>query len=182
MTVGGVPMRMMLMVSLSGAVIASVALGDLSRVSRKWAWLIVPLIAIAWTVESIAKAQPMTPAVYPKWVEKLRTMPDGAVIDTHYKNELSAPLYWATGYGKPVGEGYISRYPKSVQIRRGEFRNLVENKNFDKLRDEWKFRYLVISLTNEKGQIVELPYKVIYREENSRLRVYDLTQNYTTLP
>lgn len=175
--VGGVPMRMMLMVNLSGAVIAAAALGDLIRMSRRWAWAIVPLIALAWAFESLPKAQPTTPAVYPKWVEKLRELPDGAVIDTHYKTELSAPLYYATGYGKPMGEGYISRYPKSVEVRRGEFRALVDNWNFDKLRDEWKFRYLVIRLTDDQGRALpELPYKVVYREAKDRLRVYDLTQ------
>jgi hypothetical protein len=110
-------------------------------------------------------------------VEKLREQPDGAVIDTHYKTELSAPLYYATGYGKPMGEGYISRYPKSVEVRRGEFRALVDNWNFDKLRDEWKFRYLVIRLTDDQGRALpELPYKAVYREAKDRLRVYDLTQ------
>jgi hypothetical protein len=175
--VGGVPMRMMIMVSLTGGVIAAAALGDLIRLSRKWAWLVVPLIAMAWAFESLPKAQPTTLAVYPQWALKLREMPDGAVIDTNYKTELSAHLYYATGHGKPVGEGYISRYPKSVEVRRGEFRGLVDNWNFDKLRDEWKFRYLVIRLTDDQGHALpELPYKAVYREDKDRLRVYDLTQ------
>jgi hypothetical protein len=175
--VGGVPMRMMIMVSLIGAVIAAAAMGDVIRISRKWAWLIVPLIAFAWAFESLPKAQPTTPAVYPQWVEKLRAMPEGAVIDTHYKTELSAHLYYATGHGKPVGEGYISRYPKSVEVRRGEFRALVDNWNFDKLRDQWEFRYLVIRLIDDQGRaLAELPYKAVYREDKDRLRIYDLTQ------
>ena len=69
------------------------------------------------------RPQPTTPAIYPQWVHKLRELPPGAVIDTTYKNELSPHLYYATGHGHPVGEGYISRYPKSVDVRRGAFRH-----------------------------------------------------------
>jgi hypothetical protein len=158
-------------------VVAAAALGVLARLSGRRAFVVVPVIALTWAFESLPKAQTTTPAVYPQWVLKLREQPDGAVIDTHYKTELSAHLYYATGHGKPVGEGYISRYPKSVEVRRGEFRALVDAWQFDKLRDEWKFRYLVIYLTDDQGRALpDLPYKVIYKEDEKRLRVYDLTQ------
>jgi hypothetical protein len=65
------------------------------------------------------------------------------VIDTTYKTELSLPLYYATGYDKPMGEGYISRYPKSVEQKRGEFRQLVDERRWATLRKKWGFKYLV---------------------------------------
>jgi hypothetical protein len=175
---GGVPMRLMIMVSLTAAVIAAAALGNLARLSGRWALLIVPAIALLWAFESVPKAQITTPAGYPQWVLKLRELPAGAVIDTSYKDEMQAHLYYATGHGKPVGEGYISRYPKSVEARRGEFRQLVDNWQFDKLRDEWKFRYLVIRLTDGNGRALgELPYKAVFKDDKDRrMRIYDLTQ------
>jgi hypothetical protein len=144
--VGSVPMRMMIMVSLAGAVIAAAALGDVARVSRRWAWLAVTGVALVWALESLPKPQPTTPATYPQWVLKLRDLPAGAVIDTTYKTDISLHLYYASGHGKPVGEGYISRYPKSVDQRRGALRQLVDNQQWDVLRGkDWGFKYVVIS-------------------------------------
>jgi hypothetical protein len=134
----------MLIVFLTGAVIAAAALGDLVRLTGRRAWMILPLVFAAWTFESLPKAQPTTPAQYPDWVLKLKELPEGAVIDTTYQNEMSLHLYYATGHGKPIGEGYISRYPKSVDKARGEFRTLVDNQRWDILRKQWGFKYLVV--------------------------------------
>jgi hypothetical protein len=141
---GGVPMRLMTMVFLSGAVIAAATLNDIMRLTGRRAWFIVPAIVGVWAFESLPKAQPTTRAGYPFWVQKLHDLPDGAVIDTTYKTQMSLHLYYATGHGKPVGEGYISRYPLSVERRRGELRNLVDNHQWETLRKEWGFKYLVI--------------------------------------
>jgi len=174
---GGVPMRLMAVVFLTGAVIAAGALGDVLRASGKYAWVAGTLIVAVWAIESLPKAQPTTPAGYPQWVKVLHDQPDGAVIDTTYKNDMFRHLYYATGHGKPVGEGYISRYPKSVDQKRGEFRGLVDAWQFDTLRDRWEFRYLVIKLVDDGRALAELPYKAVYRDEGpERLRVYDLTQ------
>jgi hypothetical protein len=141
---GGVPMRLMVMVFLTGAVIAAGALGDLIRMTGRWGWLAAGLLIAAWIFESLPKPQPITPAGYPQWVQKLRELPNGAVIDTTYQSNMFAHLYYATGHGKPVGEGYISRYPKSVEVKRGAFRQLVDNQQWDVLRKDWGFKYLVI--------------------------------------
>jgi hypothetical protein len=161
---GGVPMRMMIMVFLAGAVIAAGALGDVVRVTGRAAWVVVPILIAAWTFESLPKPQPTTPAGYPQWVTKLRDLPPGAVIDTFYKSHLSLPLYHVTGHGKPMGEGYISRYPKSVEQKRGEFRHLVETQDWQTLREKWKFRYLV---TKER-----VPLKELFAD--GEVRVYSL--------
>jgi hypothetical protein len=102
------------------------------------------VLVAAWAFESLPKAQPTTPVGYPHWVQGLRQLPDGAVIDTTYKADMFRHLYYATGHGKPVGEGYISRYPKSVEQKRGELRALVDAERWDTLQREWGFRYLVI--------------------------------------
>ena len=141
---GGVPMRLMAMVFLTGAVISAGALRDVMRLAGRWAWLAVALLMAAWVFESLPKAQPITRAAYPQWVHKLRDLPDGAVLDTTYKSNMCIHLFYATGHGKPVGEGYISRYPKSVDQKRGQFRQLVDNEQWDVLRKDWGFKYLVI--------------------------------------
>lgn len=141
---GGVPMRLMVMVFLTTAVIAAAAFDDLVKFTGPRAKFILPALLALWAFESLPKPQPTTPATYPTWVRQLRAMPPGAVIDTTYKKELSLHLYYATGHGHPVGEGYISRYPKSVEQRRGVFRKLVDGEDWRTLNREWGFKYLVI--------------------------------------
>jgi hypothetical protein len=141
---GGVPMRLMAMVLLTTAVLAAAALADVIRLAGRRAPLVlVPVLAL-WAFESLPKPQPTTPATYPYWVKELRKLPPGAVIDTTYKTDMSRHLYYATGHGHPVGEGYISRYPRSVEQRRGVFRALVDAEDWPTLRRDWGFRYLVI--------------------------------------
>ena len=141
---GGVPMRLMAMVFLTTAVIAAAALADLVRLTGRRALFIVPVLLAVWAFESLPKPQPITPATYPFWVTELRKLPAGAVIDTTYKTDMSRHLYYATGHGHPVGEGYISRYPKSVEQRRGVLRALVDVQDWPTLHREWGFRYLVV--------------------------------------
>jgi hypothetical protein len=140
---GGVPMRLMVMVFLASAVIAGAGLAEVMRVCGKWGWAAALGLVVVWGFESFPKAQPITSATYPQWVRTLHDLPDGAVIDTTYKTDMSLQLYYATGHGKPVGEGYISRYPKSVEEKRGQFRRLVDDEEWERLRKEWGFKYLV---------------------------------------
>jgi hypothetical protein len=142
---GGVPMRLMAMVFLTTAVIAAAAFADLPKVvGRRDAMILLPILLAFWAFESLPKAQPTTPATYPQWVTRLRVLPAGPVIDTTYKTDMSRHLYYATGHGHPVGEGYISRYPRSVEQRRGVFRNLVDAEDWRTLNRDWGFQYLVI--------------------------------------
>jgi hypothetical protein len=158
---GGVPMRLMAMVFLSGAVIAAGAVEQLMRISGRGRWLFITFLIAVWTFESLPKAQPITPAKYPYWVTKLHDLPDGAVLDMHFKTNMFVHLFYATGHGKPTGEGYISRYPKSVDEKRGRLRSLVDSamthsasdkkedqeeweKERDRLQKEWGFKYLVV--------------------------------------
>jgi hypothetical protein len=141
---GGVPMRLMAMVLLTTSVLAAAALADVIRLAGRRAPLVlVPLLALL-AFESLPKPQPTTPATYPYWVTQLRNLPPGAVIDTTYKTDMSRHLYYATGHAHPVGEGYISRYPRSVEQRRGVFRALVDAEDWPTLRRDWGFKYLVV--------------------------------------
>ncbi len=159
---GGVPMRLMAMTLLAMATLSSFAVGDLIRSLRfKSIAVLLPLVGL-WAFESLPRPQTTTPTGYPEWVLKMRELPPGALIDTTYKNELSTPLYYATGHGHPIGEGYISRYPNSVEKARGVFRQLVDG-NGEALKDNL-------------GNLYEFPYKIVYRNDKERLRIYDLTQ------
>jgi hypothetical protein len=170
----GMPMRLMAVVYLVCAVLAAVAVGDILKL-RRARWMLVPLLLL-WVVETVPKPQPTMLAAYPQWVNVLRDLPDGAVIDTTYQTNMFAHLYYATGHGKPVLEGYISRYPTSVDIARGKLRGLVDSRQFDLLHDDYGFKYLVI-----RGD-ARLPYKPLYQQADESLRIYDLSQRDMRLP
>lgn len=141
---GGVPMRLMAMVFLAGAVMAACGAAELFRRLGMAAVPVFLALVALWAVESLPRAQTTTPTGYPFWVTELRKLPPGPVVDTTYHDNMFAHLYYATGHGHPVGEGYISRYPRSVEQRRGEFRRLVENGEWRTLRQKWGFKYLVV--------------------------------------
>jgi hypothetical protein len=177
--IGGVPMRMMAVVYLAGAILSAAAIGEMLRANpRRRAVTIVALLVAAWALETWPKPQPTTAATYPDWVLKLRDMPAGAVLDTTFLPDMFAHLYYATGHGHPVGEGYISRYPKSVEIRRGHLRRLIEQRRFDAIRAEFGFRYIVVNtvegrptLAGPSGAAAVLPYRTVYDRDG--VTIYD---------
>jgi hypothetical protein len=172
--VAGVPMRMMALVLLVASVIAASAIGRLLHegsgsslgLRSRRGGIIVALVLLAWLFEILPKPQPITPIGYPQWVRVLHDLPPGPVLDTTYKTDMSRHLYYATGHGHPVGEGYISRYPLSVERARGHLRQLVDERRFDELRDELGFCYLVTD--------APLPFRALFQDPGGKT-IYDLT-------
>ncbi|HSI32253.1 MAG TPA: hypothetical protein VK986_01580, partial [Tepidisphaeraceae bacterium] len=178
----GVPMRMMAMTLLALAIVAAITLTQLTRNLRPATrnTLFAALFAL-WLFESLPRPQATVPAAFPKWTLALRDQPPGAVIDMTYRQHLSLPMFHAAGHRHPMGEGYLSRYPASVDARRGEFRGLAENGHFDALaKSPWNFRYLYIELANPAqnpfDSTAELPYHAVFSDPEKRARVYDLTK------
>lgn len=169
----GMPMRLMAVVFIACAVLAAIAIRDIQQ-TRRGVWIIVALFAL-WIFESIPKDQPTMLAEYPRWVSVLHDLPDGPVLDTTYATNMFAHLYFATGHNKPVAEGYISRYPTSVDIARGKLRGLVDTRQFDVLHEQYGFRYLVI-----RNQ--DAPFKLLYQQAGENLRIYDLSRPTNELP
>ncbi|HYE17780.1 MAG TPA: hypothetical protein VEA69_05010 [Tepidisphaeraceae bacterium] len=178
----GVPMRMMAMTLLALAIVAAVTLTHLTRHARPATRnsLFAALFAL-WLFESLPRPQATVPAAFPKWTLALRDQPPGAVIDMTYRQHLSLPMFHAAGHRHPMGEGYLSRYPASVDARRGEFRGLADHGQFDALaKPPWNFRYLYIELANPAqnpfDSTAELPYHAVFSDTEKQARVYDLTR------
>jgi hypothetical protein len=177
--IGGVPMRMMAVVYLAAAMIAAGAIAHLLKCGSRGraVAMLIPLLAL-WVIETLPKPQPTTPAVYPAWVTALRDLPAGAVLDTTFLPDMQVHLYYATGHGKPVGEGYISRYPESVERRRGHLRELLLHRDFETLRRGFGFRYLVVTNVNgrpsleDDGGAPRVPYPTVYKDAGAT--IYDL--------
>src|SRR5213594_1184127 len=77
----GIPVRMMVMVQLSLAILVSATIGVLLEKKSKWKLTFLALCCGLWAFESYPKPLPFTEPVIPSYVRTLGDLPDGAVID-----------------------------------------------------------------------------------------------------
>jgi hypothetical protein len=138
----GMPVRMMVMVSLTAAVISAYGYNLLSQISRRGRIFAGILFAML-VVEYLPAPIPTTKPVIPQYVTILQALPGrDAVLDMVSPNEVQSMLY-QTYHGKPIAFGYVSRVPKTVDVKDDELRSLIVQKSFHRLWQEYHFRYLV---------------------------------------
>jgi hypothetical protein len=140
-TISGVPIRMMVMVMLSVAMLAAFGFASLLRGSvgsRRAAIAIACLLAI----EYLPKPIPTLSVAVPPYVDILRDLPgrDG-VLDA--VSDQSYALFYQTIHQKPLAFGYLAREPESVASRDEALNDLLEQKRFDRLWPDYRLRYVV---------------------------------------
>ncbi len=162
----GLPVRMMVMVSLALAVLAACGWAALMRSPKSarrnlFAAALLGLIAF----ETWPRPLPITSPSVPAWVHAMKRLPGGSFIDVHTHPAYS--LYYQTIHEKPFAFGYISREPASVATEK--LRKLLAAKTRDvaALRSQWGFDYFVTPATTD------LPAaKVVY--DDGKTRIYSL--------
>lgn len=113
LALGGVPVRMSIMIALAASVLGAFAVKSLGRRA-------IPLVLLM-IVELWPAPGPMTRMEIPGWAEALARRPgDGAVYDA-----LSGPkkaMYYQTIHGRPISGGALARTPKaSVAVNVAQF-------------------------------------------------------------
>jgi hypothetical protein len=141
LAISGVPIRMMVMVTLCAAVLAGFGFSLLLRASagsQRAAVAIVGLLAI----EYLPKPIPNLAVPVPKYVEFVRDLPgrDG-VLDM--VATPSVALFYQTIHQKPLAFGYLARVPESVASRDRQLETLLSNARFDRLWPDYRLRYVV---------------------------------------
>jgi hypothetical protein len=141
LTISGVPIRMMVMVMLSAAMLAAFGFAVLQRGpvrSQRAAIAIACLLAI----EYLPRPIPTLLVAVPKYVDILRDLPgrDG-VLDA--VSDQSYALFYQTIHHKPLAFGYLAREPQSVASRDKALEELLEQKRFDRLWPDYRLRYVV---------------------------------------
>jgi hypothetical protein len=137
----GVPIRMVVMVSLSASVLCAMAFTMLSKSSRGKVFVL--LITTLLFVESLPKSLPYTPPGFPNYVTALSELPnDGGVLD------LAAPtkylqLYYQTEHQKPMVFGYVARTPSSVVEKEKSLNRAINRQEYIRLWSEYHIRYIV---------------------------------------
>jgi hypothetical protein len=134
----GVPLLMMVMVQLVFAIGAAAGWEALRRSQARWAAALVLAIA---TIEYLPYPLRLTDPRVPKYVEALRDLPEGAVLDL--ASGAAHALYYQTVHGKPIAFGYISRTPASVDQSDLAVAALVREGQWEELVRRYHFTYIV---------------------------------------
>ena len=137
----GVPIRMVVMVTLSASVLSAMAITALQETTRGKAFAC--LLAALLVVESLPAPLPATSPNVPEYVHALAELPDdGGVLD------LAAPtkylqLYYQTQHQKPMAFGYLARTPSSVIEKEKGLNRAINRENYVALWDVYNIRYIV---------------------------------------
>jgi hypothetical protein len=158
--VSGIPSRMMVIVMLCAALISSVSLDLLFRSSRRHR-VVAAVLLTTFFVEFLPHRMNAFKGEIPDWVWVLRELPDGGgVIDAG--GNARRTMYYQTVHHKPLWAGFVARAPQSLLEKNERIDECVRASDFEKLRDDYGFRYAV----NGVGRIYDLSREeVIYRQK-----------------
>jgi hypothetical protein len=141
LAISGVPIRMMVMVMLSAAILAGFGFSLLLRGSAGRQRVAVA-IACLLAIEYWPKPLPNLSVPVPKYVDIVRDLPgrDG-VLDT--VATPSVAMFYQTIHQKPLAFGYLAREPASVAAHDRQLETLLSQARFDRLWPDYRLRYVV---------------------------------------
>jgi hypothetical protein len=166
---GGMPIRMMVMVTLCAGVLFAMGfqkifVENLKR--RRYVFLLLALLVF----EYLPRPMPLTRVEVPAYVEALKNLPGNkGVIDMAAELPPFA-LYYQTIHEKPIAEGYIARFTEEVDRQDGRIRQLLAQGDFEKLYRSYHFQYLATG--GEINITPAIPLKKVF--DDGRVRIYDL--------
>ncbi len=172
----GCPVRMAVVVYLTGGVLAGLGLEALLESSSRakvWAIVLVMGLVIEYWPRALPETDPAVPAI----VTAMATLPrGGAVHDVERVVPDTAALYFQTVHGLPQTNGYISRIPDSVLRRDREIDRLSAAGEWQALCEEYGVRYLLLPAGHAPtGSLADAAPVV----EGSGLRVFDAGARWT---
>ena len=127
-------------------------------------------------IDTLPRPLPLTRIAVPEYIAAFeKSYDNGGLIDLVTSPPFS--LYYQTIHEKPLGNGYISRYPTSVYREYFDKIDAVNKQEYSRLLEEYDIRYLITydKTPDEKNEVLEILYKnhgvVLYR-------ITDLKQAY----
>ena len=140
----GVPVRMVVMVTLAAAVIAAVGVGRLWKIGGRRRWALVPLLMLIG-VEYLPRHIPAVAPPNTDFVEALKSpSARGAYIEVSEQPLRGGiALYFQTQHEQPMAFGYTSRTTLSLERKETELRRLAATGQWQILACEYGFRWLL---------------------------------------
>jgi hypothetical protein len=140
MHVSGKANRQIVVVFLMAAVLCSAALKHLMAGNHKTRLLAAAATALL-VLESLPAAMPANQFRIPGYVQKLKALPFGGLMDMAVSSPMA--FLYQTIHGKPMAFGHVSRLTTSADIRRTLLRGLILSRDFERIARAYKIRYLV---------------------------------------
>ncbi|MCJ7583062.1 MAG: hypothetical protein MUP98_21300 [Candidatus Aminicenantes bacterium] len=166
---GGTPIRMMVMVTLSAGIIFAMGFKKLWADLSKKRWCLV-LLLIFLCFEYLPRPLPETRVDVPEYVYALKELPGNkGVIDT-VADPPPFALYYQTIHKKPIAEGYIARIPEAVALQNGRIMQLLHDGEYGSLYRFYHFQYLVTYKKMETSSLA--PVRRVF--DDGEIRIYDL--------
>jgi len=136
----GVPIRMVVMITLSASVLGAMAVAVMTKTSR--GRIFAFLVATLLFVEYLPRSLPATPTDFPRYVAALADLPnDGGVLDEAAPTKY-LQLYYQTEHRKPIAYGYVSRTPSSLVEKEKGLNRAINRENYATLWDTYHIRYI----------------------------------------
>jgi hypothetical protein len=162
--ISGCPIRMISMVVLAVGLVAGAGFSFWLERSPKTS--VVILFLMVMTLEYWPQPLPATLLKTPGYVQALASAPPGAVIDA--VSGQTWMLYYQTIHEKPIGLGYISRVPASVQAADQKLIFLYQHGEFQALYDRFGFRYILTQATGPNRKLCR-PFHTLYDDGQTLL-------------
>lgn len=164
----GVPVRMMVMVTLAAGVLSAAGVKALLAAGPH-RWVLAPWLALL-CFEHLPFPIPTTRIEVPPYVEALRRAPrPQAVLDAAADAERN--LYHQIIHEKPLSFGYVARLPASV-VRDGKVKEaLVRRRRFDVLCERYGLGYVAVE---RRDDFLARVARGVVLFEDAEVRLYDL--------
>ncbi|MDX1378030.1 MAG: hypothetical protein R3307_04205 [Anaerolineales bacterium] len=166
----GVPVRMVVMVTLSASVLSARAVKILVKNFPRQI-VLASFVIVLLFVEHLPGPLPVTSTDMPEYVTALEELPnDGGLLD------LAAPtkhlhLYYQTRHRKPLVFGYIARTPTNVAEKEKGITRAINREEFVRLWDEYEVRYIVTkSIIDYENSFVSID--LVYQDDE--INIYRL--------
>jgi len=166
MSLGGMPVRMVVMAILAASVLAAVGFAELLR--RKRSSVVIAILLVVLVFEYLPGPLPARENPLPGFVKELKKLPDGAIYDA--RSSKFHALYYQTIHQRPMAFGYISRPPASVEAKSRELRRVFESGDYEKLYREYGFRYLILP-----ARMNATLGSLVYQDNDAQ--IYDLSNS-----
>jgi hypothetical protein len=138
------PVRMMVMVMLAASVISAMGLKVFFQTSSPLKMITFGIWCLLLFFDFLPKEMPSSKIEIPEYVKLLKQAPEnGAVFDKVSKGGLA--LYYQTVHQKPLTDGYISRYPASVDMEDEKKSQDFKLKSYEDLSRQYGVRFLITS-------------------------------------
>lgn len=180
----GVPIRMMVMVSLSAAMLCAYGL-QLMFEGPRWMQIVGIGFGCLMLLEPLPRQFPTKPLTVPAYVYALRSLPgNGGVLDfvgrvfkpeKGGKKGTAEVMYYQMIHEKPIAFGYVSRMSNTLRQRDAEFWNVLQAIRLDALCSDYDMQYLAWNPRVPLDAPLLDKAPVVYRDQTAI--IYNLKPN-----